>query len=50
MESRKQALLFLQKKQQKNSYLPRAVAPPVNAPAGPEIFLVLFFKKERLSC
>jgi hypothetical protein len=44
----KQALLFLQKKKQKNSYLLRAVAPDGQTPARRKNFLVLFLKKEPL--
>jgi UDP-GlcNAc:undecaprenyl-phosphate GlcNAc-1-phosphate transferase len=42
----KQALLFLQKKQQKNSYLLGALALPEPQPPTSKSFLVLFFKKE----
>jgi hypothetical protein len=49
MHGRKQALLFLQKKKQKNSYLPRAVAPQSPTPLANKSFLLLFFKKEALS-
>jgi len=42
----KKALLFLQKKKQKNSYLRRAVATALPAPAVSKSFLLLFFKKE----
>jgi len=45
----KQALLFLQKKKQKNSYLLGAVAPAGQAPALSKSFLLLFFKKEALA-
>jgi hypothetical protein len=45
----KKALLFLQKKKQKNSYLLRDVALAVNEPAVSKSFLLLFFKKEVLS-
>jgi hypothetical protein len=44
----KQALLFLQKKKQKNSCFLLALAPPSPQPAVSKSFLVLFFKKERL--
>jgi hypothetical protein len=44
----KQALLFLQKKKQKNSYLLGALATPLQKPPTSRSFLVLFFKKERL--
>jgi hypothetical protein len=42
----KQALLFLQKKKQKNSYFLRDLAPAGQKPAGPKVFLVLFFQKK----
>jgi hypothetical protein len=45
----KQALLYLQKKQQKNSYLLGVVAPAVQTPPISKSFLLLFFKKEALS-
>jgi hypothetical protein len=44
----KQALLFLQKKKQKNSYLLRTVALDGQTSARRKSFLVLFFKKEPL--
>jgi hypothetical protein len=43
------ALLFLQKKQQKNSPFPEALAPAGQQPAISKSFLLLFFKKEALS-
>jgi membrane-associated phospholipid phosphatase len=46
----KQALLFLQKKKQKNSYLLGALAPLSQIPAINKSFLLLFFKKETLAC
>jgi hypothetical protein len=49
MKIAKQALLFLQKKKQKNSYDLRAVAPAESNPAVNKSFLVLFFKKELLA-
>jgi len=45
----KKALLFLQKKKQKNSYLLRVLAPALQTPAESKSFLLLFFKKEALS-
>jgi hypothetical protein len=45
----KQALLFLQKKKQKNSYLLGDLAPALQTPAVSRSFLLLFFKKEVLS-
>jgi hypothetical protein len=48
-QSRTQALLFLQKKKQKNSFSLGVVLPPVKNPPGNKSFLVLFFKKERLA-
>jgi hypothetical protein len=45
----KKALLFLQKKKQKNSYLLEVVAPPVNKTPISKSFLLLFFKKEVLA-
>jgi phospholipase C len=45
----KQALLFLQKKKQKNSYFPGVFARPVTEPATSKSFLLLFFKKEALA-
>jgi hypothetical protein len=45
----KKALLFLQKKKQKNSYLRRVAAPAGQTPTVNRSFLVLFFKKELLS-
>jgi hypothetical protein len=44
-----QALLFLQKKKQKNSYSLRVVAMAVSQPAFSKSFLLLFFKKEVLA-
>jgi hypothetical protein len=44
----KQALLFLQKKKQKNACFRRAVAPASPIPTINKSFLVLFFKKEPL--
>jgi hypothetical protein len=44
----KEALLFLQKKKQKNSYLRRALAPSSPNPTVSKSFLLLFFKKEAL--
>ncbi len=49
MEKRKQALLFLQKKKQKNFVL-WDLALLLPTPAVNRSFLVLFFKKELLSC
>jgi lysophospholipase L1-like esterase len=46
---RKQELLFLQKKKQKNSHYLRALAPRPPKPAGNKSFLLLFFKKEVLA-
>jgi len=46
---RKQELLFLQKKKQKNSHDPRALAPQPPKPAVNKSFLLLFFKKEVLA-
>jgi hypothetical protein len=43
-------MLFLQKKKQKNPYLLRAMAPAGQHPAVSKSFLLLFFKKEVLSC
>jgi len=43
------ALLFLQKKQPKNSYSLGVVAPQFSKPAISGSFLVVFFKKERLA-
>ncbi len=45
----KKALLFLQKKKQKNSYLLRVVALAMQLPRVDESFLLLFFKKETLA-
>jgi hypothetical protein len=45
----KQALLFLQKKQQKNSYLLGVLATAGQNPATNKSFLLLFFKKDALS-
>jgi hypothetical protein len=45
---RKQALLFLQKKKQKNSYDLWALAPSGPGPTIIRRFLLLFFKKEAL--
>jgi hypothetical protein len=49
MKKAKQALLFLQKKKQKNSYDLRAMAPPSPTPTVNKSFLLLFFKKEALA-
>jgi hypothetical protein len=48
MREGKKALLFLQKKKQKNSYLRRALAPDGHEPKVSKSFLLLFFKKEAL--
>jgi hypothetical protein len=48
-KQRKQALLFLKKKKQKNFYFPRAVALPSPTPPMSKSFLLLFFKKEALA-
>jgi len=45
----KQEVLFLQKKNQKNSYFPRDVATAGEAPPGNKSVLLLFFKKEVLA-
>jgi hypothetical protein len=45
----KQAVLFVQKKNQKNAYLLGAVAPKLQQPAVNKSFLLLFFKKEALA-
>jgi hypothetical protein len=45
----KNALLFLQKKKQKNSWMLAVVATPVTEPAVSKSFLLLFFKKEVLA-
>jgi hypothetical protein len=49
MAEGKQALLFLQKKKQKNSYLPWALAMQVPHTTQIKSFLLLFFKKEDLA-
>jgi hypothetical protein len=46
---RKEAVLFLQKKNQKNSYLLGVVARAVLQPAVSKSFLLIFFKKEVLA-
>jgi hypothetical protein len=46
---RKNALLFLQKKKQKNSYLLGVVAPALPTLPANNSFLLLFFKKEALA-
>jgi hypothetical protein len=46
--TRQQALLFVNKKKQKN-FVPRAVATASPTPAVSKSFLFLFFKKEALS-
>jgi len=45
----KQEVLFLQKKNQKNSYLLGDVAPAAEMPPANKSFLLLFFKKEVLA-
>jgi hypothetical protein len=45
----KQALLFLQKKKQKNSFSGGVGAPAGPKPAASKSFLLLFLKKEALS-
>jgi hypothetical protein len=49
MHGRKQALLFLQKKKQKNSYFRRALTPHASTPPANKSFLLLFSKKEALA-
>jgi hypothetical protein len=46
----KKALLFVNKKKQKNFDSLKHLALPVTNPAGIRRFLLLFFKKEALSC
>jgi hypothetical protein len=51
--ARKQELLFLKKKKQKNFHFPRVVAPLLPKPPGPKVFCVprrgaFFSKKKRL--
>ncbi len=46
MRKDKQDVLFLQKKNQKNSYLRWDLAPAPPTPAVNKSFLLLFFKKE----
>jgi hypothetical protein len=46
----KKALLFVNKKKQKNFDLLGALAPPLPQPALSKSFLLLFFKKEALAC
>jgi hypothetical protein len=50
LEEEQKAVLFLQKKHQKNSRLMRAFAPIRPKPPVNKSFLLLFFKKEVLAC